>query len=145
MSKEEINRITETVNKIFAAGQMKDFETLRALHHPDLSFTRFSDLPPFGRQGTEEAMRLKESLFRDLIDFAYKIEDVNIDLYGNVAVATFYIDYRGVYVYSYTFEGREFRQKARCTLVFHKKDSFWYIVHEHLSKFPEESEAETSG
>lgn len=145
MSREEINRIAETVNRIFSAGRMKDFETLRGLHHPDLSFTRFSDLPPFSRQGPEEALRLKESLFRDLIDFDYKIEDINVDLYGDVAVATFYIDYRGVYVYSYTFEGRDFRQKARCTFVFHRKDSFWYLVHEHLSKFPEGPEVEGPG
>ena len=129
--------VLETVLRVFEAGRRGDEEEIKNLHSDN--FTRFSELPPLHLQERDEALKLKTSLYTELIDFNYRIENFNVRLLSdNVALATFTLSYEGVYIYSYTFEGRPFTMNVRCTSVLVKEGSSWKIVHEHYSRLQEE-------
>jgi len=136
MSSEEM-RVLETITKVFEAGRNGDAEMIKQLHSN--SYTRFSELPPFHLQERDEALKLKTALYTELIDFNYKMENVNIRIISDsVAVAAFNLSYEGVYIYSYTFEGRPFSMHVRCTAILVKEDGEWKILHEHYSRIPAE-------
>src|SRR5207253_2147938 len=54
-------------------------------------------------------------------------DSLKIDVFGNVGIATFILDY------SFDLGGETVRRKDRSTLVFVKESEAWKIVHEHLS------------
>jgi ketosteroid isomerase-like protein len=55
------------------------------------------------------------------------LETVKVDVFGDVGIATFILDY------SFEVEGATVRKKDRATLVFVKEGGEWKITHEHLS------------
>ncbi|HID04432.1 MAG TPA: DUF4440 domain-containing protein [Candidatus Caldiarchaeum subterraneum] len=129
--------VLETILKVFEAGRNGDADGVKMLHSE--RFTRYSELPPLHLQGRDEALKLKTSLYTELIDFKYQIDDVSIVmLSGDTALATFTLSYEGVYIYSYTFEGRPFSMHVRCTVVLVKEDGGWRILHEHYSRLDEQ-------
>ena len=127
----------ETILRVLEAGRRGDADEIKSLHSE--SYTRYSELPPFHLQERDEALKLKTSLYTELVDFSYRVEDFSVRMLAeNVALATFTLSYEGVYIYSYTFEGRPFTMKVRCTAVLVKEGGDWRILHEHYSRIPEE-------
>ena len=125
--------ILETILKVFEAGRRGDAEGIKMLYSE--RFTRYSELPPLHLQLRDEALKLKTSLYTELIDFKYQINDLNVVmLSGDAALATFTLSYEGVYIYSYTFEGRPFTMNVRCTAVLVREGGGWKILHEHYSR-----------
>lgn len=133
MSEEEILRV---VRRVFETGKEGNLETFRQLH--STHYTRFSDLPPYRIQEKDEALKLKGSLYSELVDFTYQMSDIEVKVLGDVAVVTFLLKYGGVYVYGYTFEGRPLSITSRCTVVLVREDGEWRIIHEHYSRIPEQ-------
>ena len=129
--------VLETLLKVFEAGRNGDAESMKMLHSEQ--FTRYSELPPLHLQERDEALKLKTSLYTELIDFKYEINDVSIRMLSdNAALATFTLSYEGVYIYSYTFEGRPFSMQVRCTAVLVREGGEWKILHEHYSRMDEQ-------
>jgi ketosteroid isomerase-like protein len=60
-----------------------------------------------------------------------RAEALKIDVFGNVGIATFILNY------SFEANGETVHRKERSTLVFVKKGGAWRIVHEHLSRISE--------
>ena len=131
MRAEDEKKVMETILKVLEAGRRGDADTIKQLYSDD--FTRFSELPPYSLQERDEAIKLKASLYTELVDFKYDIRDIQIKVFNDTALATFTLTYEGMYIYSYTFEGREFRMRTRCTVVLLREGSEWKIVHEHYS------------
>jgi len=128
------SEVVEVIRRVFEAGSRSDLEGVKSLHSN--SYTRFSDMPPYRIQSCDEALKLKMSLFSELIDFSYSLSDIEVKMVGDVAIVTCILTYRGMYVYSYTFEGRPISVQTRCTTVLAKEEGEWKVLHEHLSRVP---------
>lgn len=129
--------IKRVVYRSFEIGKSKDLQGIQALHYNDKRFSKFGDVPPYMRMDYNETCMYEELYFASVSDYDFKIEDLRIDIFDNMAIATFIVEHTGMLVDDYSFTGRTMNVKARGTMVFHKKDSQWLIVHEHFSKIPE--------
>lgn len=135
---DETTTITQLIYQLFEAGRRGDFTTLASLHLKDARFSKFDDFPPFRRLNYEETTVHEQLAFASISDFTFRIRDLKIDQFEAVAVATFVLEYGGVLVNSYTFEGKPLRVKSRATLVVVKQGSHWVLAHEHFSRLPDE-------
>jgi len=127
--------VLDVVRKAYDFGRQGIYEKFSAIHAS--GYTRFSDLPPFRLQEREEALKLKESLLTQLIDFEYELINPKVAIHGDVALASFIMRYRGMAVNDYAFEGRIVDTLVRCTVILIREDGEWKIVHEHFSRIPE--------
>ena len=121
----------------FEAGKNKDLTTLADFHSSRDSFTKFDENPPYTRQNSDEAFVYEQAAFANISDYNYKLEELRIDLIGDAAVATFYLNYTGMFVNDYSFEGSPVGSRARVTMVLARTPRGWRIAHEHLSRFPD--------
>jgi ketosteroid isomerase-like protein len=99
----------------------------------DDSYSKFDDWPPFGRQDGAKALENEFSAFKVLSNYSYEMKDFKVDVIGDSAIATFTIHYQG------QMRNRPFDVTSRVTTVLRKQDSGWKVVHEHYSRFPEET------
>jgi ketosteroid isomerase-like protein len=129
--------VEEAIYAFFEAGKNKDLSSLGSFHSSREKFTKFDENPPYTRQSSDEAYVHEQAAFANISDYSYKIEDLRIDLENNVAVATFYLTYGGIFVNDYTFEGSPISSKVRATMVLSMNKGKWLIVHEHFSRFPD--------
>ncbi len=125
------------VRGFFEAGKNKDLSSLADFHASGESFTKFDENPPYTRQNSEEAFVHEQAAFANISDYNYNIEDLRIDMMGDVAVATFYLTYAGMFVNDYSFEGSPVGSRARVTMVLSRGQKGWKIAHGHFSRFPD--------
>lgn len=129
---EEENEVYQAILRVFELGKNRAMELFNEAHSSQ--YTRFSDLPPHGLQRGDLALRLKGSIFTELVDLQYQLRDVEIRVYGDTALATYILEYSGVVINSYTFEGRKLNVSARCTTLLKREGGRWIIEHEHFSR-----------
>ncbi len=134
---DEKKRVEAAVYAFFEAGKNKDLPSLSGFHFPGGAFTKFDENPPYTRESAEEAFVYEQAAFANISDYSYQIENLRIDLVGDVAVATFYLTYRGMFVNDYSFEGSPVSSRARVTIVLSKMGGEWKFLHEHFSRFPD--------
>jgi ketosteroid isomerase-like protein len=91
------------------------------------------------RMDYRDACMYEELYFAGVSDYDFKIEDLRIDFFNDMAIATFIVEHMGMLVDDYSFTGRTMNMRARGTMVLQKTDSGWLIVHEHFSKIPAET------
>ncbi len=127
--------VASVIFAFFEAGKNKDLTSLGRFHSVR-NFSKFDENPPYTRQNSEEAFVYEQAAFANISDYNYEIEDLKIDLVGQVAIATFYLTYRGIFVNDYSFEGKTVGSKSRVTMVLSNLPEGWKIVHEHFSPFP---------
>jgi ketosteroid isomerase-like protein len=138
-TQEQLKRqVKNAVLRIFDAARNRDFATLGRMHLHSDEFSKFDDSAPFRRQDIHDASVHEEAAYSTITDFTFNIEDLKVDIFGNVAVATFYLDYSGIFVNDYRFEGSPVKSTSRVTMVFIHKREEWFILHEHFSQFPRE-------
>lgn len=116
------NRLLEIID----AAQKKDFERLESYHLYGPKFTKFST-ESADRQDAEVARRGERDGLSAVSGLNMRADDLKIDVFGKVAVATF--------ILNYSFKGgeQEMEKQARTTMVFVKDGKQWRIAHEHLS------------
>ena len=134
-SKEQVKSL---IYSICEAGKNRDFAFLSRIHSDNEKYSKFNDNLPLRRLSSKEASMHEEVALANITDYSYDIESLKIDIFGDIAVTTFYLKYSGMFVNNYTFEGKPIETKSRVTMVFEKRDSGWLIVHEHRSRFTEE-------
>ena len=127
------------IRAFFDAGKNKDFAALTGFHASRDRFTKFDENPPYTRQNSEEAFVYEQAAFANISDYAYSIDELRVDVLGDVAIATFYLTYSGMFVNDYSFEGSPVRSKTRATMVLERTPKGWKVAHEHFSRFPEPS------
>jgi ketosteroid isomerase-like protein len=130
------------IHSFFDAGRDKELTTLMDFHAPDKVFTKFDENPPYTRQNSEEAFVYEQAAFANISDYEYKIEDLKIDVVRDVAIATFYLTFKGVFVNDYSFEGMTVGSRSRVTMVVARFGERWKMVHEHFSPFPDMAKKE---
>lgn len=129
--------IESVIIAFFEAGKTKDLTSLADFHSSHETFTKFDENPPYTRQNSEEAFVYEQAAFANISDYSYKIEELRIDLFGDAAVASFYLTYGGMFVNDYSFEGSPVGSRVRATMVLARTGRGWRIAHEHLSRFPD--------
>ena len=129
--------VTAVITAFFEAGKEKDLPALAGFHAPAPIFSKFDENPPFTRQNSEEAFVYEQAAFANISDYAYRIENLKVDIIGEAAVATFYLTYSGIFVNDYSFEGSPTGSHVRVTMVLARSASGWKIAHEHFSRFPD--------
>ena len=125
------------VRALFEAGKNKDLSSLPDFHAPPDIFTKFDAAPPYTRQTAQDAFVYEQAAFANISDYEYRLDEFRVDVIGDVALATFYLTYKGVFVNDYSFEGRMVGSRSRVTMVLAKFGTSWKIVHEHFSSFPD--------
>ena len=108
----------------------KDESAVRAII--DERYNKFDDWPPFKRQEAEEALKSEFGAFKVLSNYSYEMKDAKTIVFGEVAVTTSIMQYRG------EIRNKPFSISSRVTFVLNRRDAVWKIVHEHYSRFPEE-------
>jgi ketosteroid isomerase-like protein len=136
-SDREKREVASVIFGFFEAGKNKDLPALASFHSPADSFSKFDESPPYTRQSSEEAFVYEQAAFANITDYTYQIDDLRIDLFGDAAVCTFYLTYKGIFVNDYSFEGSPIGSRVRVTMVLAKAKGGWKIAHEHLSRFPQ--------
>jgi len=130
-------QVASLITSFFEAGKNKELTTLMDFHAPDSLFTKFDANPPYTRQRSEEAFVYEQAAFANISDYEYSIEDLRIDVVGEIAIATFYLSFKGMFVNDYSFEGMTVGSRSRVTMVAARIGDRWRIVHEHFSQFPD--------
>lgn len=125
------------IRAFFDAGKDKNLAALADFHSSRDSFTKFDENPPYSRQNSDEAFVYEQAAFANISDYQYSIDDLRIDLFGDAAVATFYLSYGGMFVNDYSFEGSPVKGSARVSMVLTRTARGWRITHEHLSRYPD--------
>lgn len=135
--------VTSLIASFFEVGKNKDLTSLAKFHAPAQVFTKFDEHPPFTRQNSNEAFIYEQAAFANISDYDYKLGEMRIDFVGEVAVATFYLTYTGVFVNNYSFEGSTVGSRSRVSMVLARFGEDWKIIHAHFSPFPDISKKET--
>jgi ketosteroid isomerase-like protein len=125
----EQKQIEKVVHEIFDAAKKKDLDRLETFHLLGPKFTKFDDWEPLNKQDAETARKVEREGFSAISDFNSDIQDFKADVFGDVAIATFVLDY------SMKAGTDTVKAKARSTLVFVKDSGTWKITHEHFSPF----------
>ena len=125
--------IRDLIYRYFQLAKSKDIEKIEEFLDPH--FTKFGDSPPYDRRDFERALMLEQLHFASLSDYDFKIENLEINVTGGIAVATFILEVTGMLIDDYSFRGTSISNKSRATVVLQKdKMDQWKMVHQHLSK-----------
>ncbi len=98
-----------------------------ALRFHHLNSPKFSKFGPrkHERQTFEETSESEASFFTSITDFTIDPKDMKVDVFGNVAVVTYYPHV------TFKKDGKMMTGDGRQTLVFVKTNDVWLIAHEH--------------
>lgn len=127
--------VTAFITAYFEVGKNKDITNLSNFFASPQYFTKFDESPPYTRQNSDDAFVYEQARFANISDYEYKIDDLRVDVIGFVAIATFHLDFKGVFVNDYSFEGSTVGGRSRVTMVLGKFGQDWKIVHHHVSRF----------
>ena len=118
--------VERRVWEIFEAAEQKDFARLDSFHLYGSQFTKFTGTSA-ERLDSEAARAGEHRGLGAITGLKMRADDLKVDVFGEVAVATFIMDYR------FDAGGKAMQSKERTTLVFVNRNGDWKITHEHLS------------
>ena len=127
-SPEAEKEVRAVVMKIWEDAAKGDVSELSAAH---LNSPKFSKFGPriAARQDVKSTIETETEHFSSISDVSLAVEDLKIDVFGDLAVTTFYNNY------SFIKNKIRVQGKGRVTLVFLRTEEGWKIVHEHSSPF----------
>jgi ketosteroid isomerase-like protein len=128
--------IAEVIVDCWNAVKEGDFGRLASHYDPE-RFTLFSEHPPHGLEHGERALLIKRSLITQISGIEVELGGIEVNVFGDVALVTYTVSYKGMLVYQYRFEGQLISVKAFCTTVLVRQQDGWKIVHEHFTRLPE--------
>ena len=117
--------IQQVLDGIFESIQNKDADKLISYHVYGPKFTEFRDAAP--RFNSEENEQFERGFVGAISAFDYELVDLQINVFGEVAVVTFLNDFRP------TINEEVVQLWGQTTLVFVKTHGEWKITHEHHS------------
>ena len=118
--------VAAAVCAVYEAAERHDFTALRAFHAMDGAFSRWSGQPGGELLGFDAAQDEEKAMFGALPpDMQVTPEQIRVDCFGEVAVSTFRVFWRG--------PDRKVVRRRRGTLVWQRRPAGWRIVHEHFS------------
>lgn len=130
---EDKAEIEKLVHDLYAAIKSRDFEKSKTFHAYSDKFTAFYSGKK--RKDAEGAIEFEKNLHNNIPEgIQFDIEDLQVNVFHDVAVATFHI-----YVSS-EVDGEKKQSQAQITLVYIQLDGNWKITHEHVSALTEKRE-----
>ena len=120
-AQEDLHKI---INSIVNDAETANLEGLKAIHLDSDKFTKFGPRN-FNRQDVISTNKSEEDFFGSIVDYKQEVKDLKIDVFGNIAVATYYP------FVTFIKDGEIRTASGRQTLVFLKTDDGWKIIHEH--------------
>ena len=127
--------VTAFITSYFEVGKNKDITNLSRFFAASQYFSKFDESPPLTRQDADDAFMYEQARFANISDYQYEVGDLRIDVIGFTAIATFYLEFKGVFVNDYSFEGSTVGGRSRVTMVVSKFGDEWKLVHHHASRF----------
>jgi ketosteroid isomerase-like protein len=131
--------VMSTIRAMFEAIESKDLSKLAEHYSQDEDLTAFLPTIPFRLDGYSHFWQEMENYKGKRTVSQVQVFQPKIQIYGDVAVATFYSTTR-VYVPEKLPPQGESQSprtySARTTQVFHKRDGKWVLVHTHISALP---------
>lgn len=115
------------LEEIFTVAKSKDMDSLDSYHLRGPKFSKFDDGEIPGRQDYEMGKKTESEFFTGVNAFNFTLPDTKVDVFDDVAIATFIIEYN-VVLNDTTVAGQ-----SRGTLVFVDDSGRWKITHEHFS------------
>jgi len=116
------------IEQIWVDAVSGDLQALRDIHLNDPRFSKFGPRIPT-RQDVTSTNESETEHFSMISNASFDIEDIKVDVFGDVAVTTFYNNY------SFIKNNSRVQGKGRVTLVFLNTEEGWKIIHEHSSPF----------
>src|SRR5215212_778042 len=90
MASTESLKVKNFIYTYFQLAQSKEIQNIEEFLDP--RFTKFGDAPPYDRRDFERALMLEQLPFASLSDYDFKIENLNTEVMGDVALATLWLD-----------------------------------------------------
>jgi len=123
---QEQEELKGILHQVFKDAKNKNIKALKASHLATPKFSKFGPRVSH-RQDAESTNEGEAAFFSSLDKLEIDITDPKVDVFGNVAIVTFYAD-------SVLTSGTDVRSgSGRGTLVFARTKDGWKIVHEHSS------------
>ena len=116
--------IRDAVMSIKNDIESSNIEGLQAIHLESAKYTKFGPRT-FDRQDVDDANQSEAAFFSSISNAKYDVNDLKIDVFGNIGIATFYPQV------SFIRDGEDVQVTGRQTLVFLSTESGWKLVHEH--------------
>lgn len=122
--------LRQVVMKVWEDANNSNIPELKSAH---LNSPKFSKFGPriTERQDVEQTNKSETEHFLSIKDAKLVIEDLKIDIFDKVGIATFYNNY------SFIKNDNRVQGKGRVTLAFLRTEEGWKIIHEHSSPFNE--------
>ncbi len=121
----EQGEIKMALKDLFQGVKDLDADKLISYHHYGSKFTDFKDGGPRGNSETNEAG--ERGFVGAISDFEHDLNDLKINVFGDVAVVTFHADFRPI------INGNELHIVEQATVIWVKVNGDWKITHEHFS------------
>jgi ketosteroid isomerase-like protein len=118
-------QVRRRLEEIWPTAAARDFERLESFHLYGPQFTEFKDGRPRGDAATCAAG--ERATFSRLEHPGVDMNDLAINVFGDVAVATFNGHFTGL------IAGNAVALDQQCTMVFVQLGDDWKITHEHMS------------
>jgi len=116
--------LREVIDGIARDAMGANIEGLKAAHLHSEKFTKFGPRN-FDRQDVAATDESEAAFFSSIKSLDYQVRDLKIDVFGRVAVATYYPHV------SFVKDGEAKELTGRQTFVFLKTAEGWKLVHEH--------------
>jgi len=117
--------VQRRLDQIWDSAAKRDFARLRSYHLYGPKFTEFKDGAPRGDAASGE--QGERAFFSALSDPKFVVNDLAVNVFGDVAIATFHADFGG------TMAAQPIAAKLQATMVFVRDHAEWKLVHEHFS------------
>lgn len=122
--------LRDAVIKVWEDANSSNISELKSAHLNSPKFSKFG--PRIAeRQNVESTNKSETEHFLSISDVSLVMEDLKIDIFEKVGIATFYNNY------FFIKNENSVQGKGRVTLVFLQTVDGWKIVHEHSSPFAE--------
>lgn len=118
-------QVRRRLDEIWDSANKKDLDRLGSYHLYGPKFTEFKDGAPRGDAASGE--QGERAFFTIASDVRVDMKDLAVNVFGDVAIATFNGDYRA------TLDGNPIAMQAGTTMVLVRAGGDWKIVHEHIS------------
>jgi ketosteroid isomerase-like protein len=116
--------ITEVINSIIKDAEEANIEGLKSAHLESVKFSKFGPRN-FNRQDVTRTNETETAFFGSITNYKQEVRDLKIDVFDDVAVATYYPHV------TYVLNGEEKQVSGRQTFVFLNTQDGWKLVHEH--------------
>ena len=118
------DEIIKVINSIVKDAEEANLEGLKSAHLGSAKFSKFGPRN-FNRQDLASTNETEAAFFGSISNYKQEVRDLKIDVFDDVAVATYYPHV------TYVLNGEKIKGSGRQTFVFLKTQDGWKLVHEH--------------